>query len=346
MLKIYTDKRFLSEKYRKQIFPLLFDMFFLKSKKTLSCYQFVDSIEFSDIVVFPIDYVCFFKYTKAYESLKEIAVTANKPIWVYTGGDYGFTINAPNFYTFRFSGFKSQLPKNTFILPAFMNDPYKEHLNSSFSIIKKDDKPTIGFVGHANASMSKFFREALVHYKTILFNKLKKLQVDSYKFYSSSFKRAKYLNKLEDYKSLQTNFIYRSKYRSGAKTEQEKEITTREFYENMFNNLYTFCLRGVGNFSIRFYEALAVGRIPILFDTDCELPFAGVIDWQKHCLIIDVSDSQSIEKQILNFHNSLSSAEFEELQKGNRKLWEEYLERQSYFIRIHSQFKSKLLQCN
>ena len=32
MLKLYTDKTFLNEQHRSKVFPLLFDLFYLKSE--------------------------------------------------------------------------------------------------------------------------------------------------------------------------------------------------------------------------------------------------------------------------------------------------------------------------
>ena len=39
------------------------------------------------------------------------------------------------------------------------------------------------------------------------------------------------------------------------------------------DNLYGLCVRGFGNFSFRLGETLMMGRIPILIDTECILPF-------------------------------------------------------------------------
>lgn len=343
MLKIYTDYSFLSEKYRRQLFPLLFDVFFLKSKKILDYYQLVKDINECDIVVFPIDYSQFEKHRQAHEQLKDEAVKFCKPIWIYTGGDYGYTLKETNVYVFRFGGFKSKLPVNTFILPAFISDPYAK-LKLPFKTITKTEQPMLGFVGHANFGIIKFLNELALHYKIKVLNYLNKRKVDSQLFYPSSIKRYRYLKELESFKAITTHFIYRSKYRSGVKTKLEKEKTTQEFYENMYNNPYVVCLRGVGNFSVRFFETLAVGRIPILINTDCKLPLENIIDWTKHCLIINNNTrGRALGQQILDYHNSMSLTDFNDIQHRNRLLWQDSLERQSYFIRVYSVFKTKLV---
>lgn len=57
--------------------------------------------------------------------------------------------------------------------------------------------------------------------------------------------------------------------------------------DNYKTSEFCFCPRGTGNFSIRFYETLYYGRIPVVIDTDILLPFHNVIDWKKYIVISD-----------------------------------------------------------
>lgn len=342
MLKLYTNKEYLKETYRNTVFPLLFDMHFLNNKILQEYYTLVDAIEDCDMVVLPIDYVSFYKSANAFSELRIAAKENNKPLWIYSAGDYGFTNYIPNSYTFRLGGFDSKLNDKTFIMPSFINDPYHKQLLQDFSVLKKTDKPSIGFVGHAQLGSLKYIKERLNHLKLNVKRVFKNRLADKQAFYPSSIKRAKYLTWLANDKRLNTQFILRQNYRGGIKTEAEKQKSTQEFYDNMFNNAYTFCSRGVGNFSVRFYETLAMGRIPILLDTDCRLPLHTNIDWQAHCVIIKESQEKTIAQKVLDFHKSLSEDDFKNLQKKNRQLWETQLLRQQYFIAIHNLFLTKI----
>lgn len=339
MLKLYTDSKFLNEIHRKSVFPLLFDLYFLKDEVLLEHYKLVDSVLECDIVIFPIDYAKFLKERVAFLALQKEAQTHNKPIWIYSGGDYGFTNYIKNSYTFRLGGFKSKLDEKTFIIPSFINDPYTTQLPQGFNVLQKEEKPTIGFVGHAQSGLTKYFKEFINHVKYQAKRKLNKRIADSQPFYPSSTKRAQYLTKLNISEHLKTNFILRDSYRAGVQTEADRQKTTQEFYENIYNNAYTFCIRGVGNFSVRLYETLAVGRIPIILNTDCKLPLSNSIDWSKHCIILDERKKMSLEAQILEFHQSKTDEEFLEIQKSNRALWKTHLVRQTYFINIYNIFK-------
>ncbi|RAJ16999.1 exostosin domain-containing protein [Olleya aquimaris] len=341
MLKLYTNTNFLTETYRRQVFPLLFDLVFKKNDTLLSKYQLVAAIEDADVVVFPADYAVFLKQKHACTTLLHLAKQHQKPIWIYTAGDYGFTNYIPNSYTFRLGGFDSQLDTNTFVIPSFINDPYDTFLPQGFSALKKDSTPSIGFVGHAQSGFKKYVKEYTNHLKYRIKRAFNVILADQQSFYPSSIKRAKYLSQLAVNDQLNTQFILRHHYRAGSQSELTQKESSKQFYDNMFNNAYTLCLRGVGNFSVRFYETLAVGRIPILINTDCRLPLSSKIDWSKHCLIIEEKGKVPIAEQILKFHNSLTETAFENLQTSNRDLWLNTLRREPYFLEIYNQFKTK-----
>lgn len=341
MIKLYTNTRFLSENYRKYIFPLLFDLYFEKDEIVSQYYKLVDAISDCDIVVFPIDYVKFLKFKNEFLEIQSLAKRYNKTIWIYSAGDYGFTNYIRNSCTFRLGGFNSKLNNTTYILPPFISDPYLDYLPQGFSMLEKTEKPSIGFVGHAQSGLSKYVKELTNYFKLLVKKTFNVLIVDSQKFYPSSIKRAMYLSKLDMSVKLNTNFILRKNYRAGAQTPIDIEKTTKEFYNNIFDNIYTFCSRGVGNFSVRFYQTLAVGRIPILLDTDCRLPLSNKINWDQHCVILNESKEESLEAQILNFHNTKTKTELELIQKQNRELWKNYLNRQTFFLQIHNDFITK-----
>jgi hypothetical protein len=129
---------------------------------------------------------------------------------------------------------------------------------------------------------------------------------------------------------VRTDFIARPNYFGGAlRANFEADVTTRvreQFIGNIIDNDYTLCARGAGNFSIRFYETLSAARIPLLVNTRCALPFADVIDWNRHCVIVDERDMASLPDRLADFHDALTPEAFEQMQKANRALWEQWLE--------------------
>ena len=339
MVKLYTDTTYLIERNRKLIFPLLLDLWYLKNSKLLSLYEIVDIAEEADVFLLPLQYNHLAKFDSNFvEEFISTAKKLNKKIWVYTAGDYGYTIKDESIVTFRLGGFHSKMPKQTVIIPSLIIDPYFNGSLYEFSALEWKDKPSIGFVGHAHLSMIKLLKEIYGYLKHSTKVKFRNVSEDFQSFYPSSTIRSLILRKIEKSKGLEGNFIKRKKYRAGAVTQSNIEKSTAEFYENIFNNPYTLCVRGIGNFSVRFYETLAVGRIPILIDTDCRLPLSNCINWDKHCII--VNNTKNIEDIILNFHNSHDENSFKKLQQTNRELWLNLLTREGFFKSIANQFSN------
>lgn len=330
MVKLYTYTDKLTEDNRRLVFPLLLDLWYLKNPELLNEYQIVKKTEDATVFVLPLQYAHLLNVEPDFvNEFIESAKKLNKKVWIYTAGDYGCTINDDAVVTFRLGGFHSKLPNQTVILPSLINDPYKNGILKEFSTLKWQEQPSIGFVGHAHISVVKLLKELYNHFKHLLKTLLNKTLDDYQSFYPSSIIRNSILNKIKKSSFLKANFIKRKNYRAGARTQEDIKMSTVEFFENINNNPYTLCIRGVGNFSVRLYETLAVGRIPILINTDCRLPLHDNIDWSKHCLIIN--DIKNLEQATLEFHNKFNDASFQELQKSNREFWLNLLSRESFF---------------
>ncbi|MCH8535503.1 MAG: glycosyltransferase family 47 protein, partial [Flavobacteriaceae bacterium] len=273
-----------------------------------------------------------------YLAFIEKANQLQKLVWVFTGGDNGWS----NFKLpdqgihFRLAGFKSKYAMPTEILPAFIQDPLKDN---QFSILDQSTTPfSIGFVGHADGSFKKWVKELAIHLKKKLTTYRSK-PIDAQSFYPSGVKRFQNLKKLAKLDTLDTNFILRNKYRAGLDSSSKllRKTSEEEFKENIQQNVFTFCMRGGGNFSIRFYETLAQGRIPFYLDTDTQLPLEDVIDWDKHIFMFNPSDSiAEIETKLSYFTSKINILE---VQKNNRLLWQNSLTRKGYANQLYLKYK-------
>jgi hypothetical protein len=142
--------------------------------------------------------------------------------------------------------------------------------------------------------------------------------------------REKYLNYLLN-SSIETNFIINISYIHKLK---KKHI--ENFYNNINDNLFTFCYRGGGNFSVRFYETLMMGRIPIIIKTDNIFPYEDIINYHKVGLFIEENELNidNLENIIINYYNNKTSEELLDIQKNNRKIYLEYFHQEKYFDNI------------
>lgn len=252
----------------------------------------------------------------------------NLKVFGFVSGDFGKDfLEYKNIKFFRMSGFKSRFVKNNIGFPAILSDQYKILFKKDNILINNKPKiPNISFCGHATDSIMvylnqtfNFFRE---NYKRFLENPFRN---DYEIFFQSAAFRYKILKNLEKDKTIKTNFVFREKYRAGADTTESRRNTTLEYYKNILSSDYVICIRGSGNFSIRLYETLMMGKIPVFIDTDCILPFMNIINWKDHLVWVDWDDVDNISKIILDFHRNISNNEFKSLQLKNRKLWLEKL---------------------
>lgn len=228
---------------------------------------------------------------------------------------------------FRMGGFTSQLSDKNLGLPVSLSDHFQRLYQLEDPLIRdKPKRPIIGFCGHATASLSKRIFENLKFIKeNVKRFAVSPLRTDYEPLFASAYQRWKLLQDLSADSDLECQFVYREKYRGGALNQLEREKTTQEYYDNMYHSDYILCLRGAGNFSVRLYETLMMGKIPIFVNTDCLLPFENHIDWRKHVVWVEWKDRKNIANCVKAFHDSLSNTEFREIQKRNRDLWKNEL---------------------
>ena len=133
---------------------------------------------------------------------------------------------------------------------------------------------------------------------------------------------------------LQTDFLYRKKFFSYLKvTPEKREVLRQEFKIILHRNIFSVCCRGAGNYSVRFYETLRAGRIPVLLDSDMPLPFEDEINWNE--LIVCKQTPQEVEQTILDW---IANRDLVAIQNKCRKIWEEFLYFPTVIERLPSQF--------
>ena len=145
--------------------------------------------------------------------------------------------------------------------------------------------------------------------------------------------RSRALDRLATHEGVDDCFVIRDRYRAGARSEVERARSQEEFDANLASATYVLCVRGTGNFSVRFYEALSFGRIPLFVDTSCVLPLENEIDWRSRTVWVDQSDVDSIGDVLVDAHNrrrsdpALCAAEL-------RALWADHLTQEGFFRRL------------
>jgi hypothetical protein len=229
-------------------------------------------------------------------------------------------------YVFRSSGFLSKSAYNVYGLPTINSDVFKENFASK--------KLSISFCGNYFTSsderklaIDKLIREMRENCDFILRDLW---------FGDVTGKNYKINKNLEllNY----SNIINNNKTPSPDELKLEGRLhyyhLRLEYFKSLSNNLYCLCVRGGGNFSFRLGETFMMGRIPILIDTDCILPFKDAIPYDKNCVRIPFEDPNNAVDIIKQYHESHSEEELINIQKQNRHIWEEYFSPDNAFVKI------------
>lgn len=254
-----------------------------------------------------------------------------KPLVVFFGSDCSDEkISIDNAIVFRQSTYRSrsQHDPNSFVFPFFCEDYVEQYFHHELPIRQKREKPTVGFCGFARSlSLRRRLQTPLYHaYQLATQGKI------GASLYKGQSLRIKALNLLSAHSGIETNFIIRDQaVFFHAPDPTRKKLARMEFVQNLIQSDYVFCCRGAGNYSNRLYEVLSCGRIPVLLNTDCEMPLEPWIDWKKYCVWVDEKDLPNLGDKILEFHHQLSDQDFMELQQACRSLWQQWLSPEGFF---------------
>jgi hypothetical protein len=304
----------------------------------------VEHLAKSDICVLPGIWNHYFWHDRMGEAitLARQARQHGKKILIWFSGDLPPVIPLDNALVFQCGGDRSRGEQNRHAAPFFIDDPLRKYGDGKVDVRKKGPKPVIGFCGYAAMKPMKLAYALLANMNHNLSCMLGRAKYGPTPLVPATLLRARALNVLSRDERADCRFIIRDRYRAGFRRGADQSLSAahaaREFFNNILDTDYTVCLRGNGNWSVRFYETLACGRIPIFIDTDCVLPFEFAVDWKKYCVWVDRSDVSRIADVVSDFHNRLSSEDFIELQLRCRRLWEERLSLSGFMRHLSQHF--------
>jgi hypothetical protein len=261
---------------------------------------------------------------------------SGKPLVVFFSGERSHEpIALTNAAVFRNSLYESQRTANDFAFPSFVEDYVEQYFGGRIPIRRKGPKPVVGFCGLTReVSLTERLIEPVYH--TAMRVRFGHPDVSPYKGIEV---RQQSVRVLQQSRSVETNFILRSESVFLSKsTIEQKSVARRAYVENMEHSDYMLCARGSANYSVRLFEILSCGRIPVFVNTDCVLPFDSVVDWKAHCVWVDEAEIERLPEKVASFHSDLSADDFEALQLRCRQFWLEWLSAEGFFSRFRDSF--------
>ncbi len=284
-------------------------------------FDLVTDITLSDFILIPHNYFLI-KSNKSYlENILALSHTNLKKIILFAIGDSCESIDLPNVIVFRMSQYKALKQKNEIVIPAYASD-----LSYDMPTIYRNKSilPIIGFCGWAHTPSMK--DRIAIFFKNLSLLGPRRLGV--------SF-RKKAISILNKSILIKTNFIIRNSYSASEKTiTLDAKVAREQYRNNILGSDFILAPKGDGNYSVRFYEALSLGRIPILIDTDCPLPLDKDIDYSKFILKVSYKDINRLDIIVSDFYKKISDEDWLTMQKSARKAFDQYLRIDVFFRHI------------
>jgi hypothetical protein len=342
VVNIFCPEELIDWSHRSEVFELVRSKERLSRKDTpvdhtiQSAINWTEDVKSADLIILPMSWNYHYNEknaNKAWSFLEEVKLL-NTPIWSATTGDHGISLQRhEKLRIYRVSGYRSRIKTYERILPPFFTDPiitHSDYLESSKTKIRKPNSPiTVGFCGNAPKDLYHVSKEMWAFARHNLQGTLGWHKLDTHPVKSTSILRNKVLDAFYGHKSFTTNYIRRSKYRAGARNASERQKTKIEFLNNILESDLIPCVRGAGNFSVRFYETLAMGRIPLFCDTDSPLPEIDG-DWDDHIIRFTPKDIPDLPDLTMQW---LQGKDMKDVFRRNRQLWEEQLSLQGFWTK-------------
>jgi hypothetical protein len=358
-IKVYTDKAYIPKgsTHIAMLYPFWGQTSFEKDPTKelqsgrFNCYtetgqNFLEltPLEDADIAVLPIAWSGVEKNKDGRDLATQLAqkvTQLGKKIMVFVTGGEDVHVWLNNSLVFDMALYRSRQERHTFAMPAFVEDLIQKHYSGELVIRQKSTRPTIGFCGYApplglplGFKKTKESIRLLANITQVnrLFPFIKMSQI-------GHAYRARALQPLLKNSSVSTNFLLRDLVSFGGAWNglvpggrvDRAEQFRKEFVNNMIDSDYILCVRGYDNFSLRLYETLCCGRIPIFLDTDCVLPYDFAVNWKDYCVWVNENEISQIAKKVINFHQRLSPQDFIDFQYKCREFWLNWLSPQGFF---------------
>ena len=296
-------------------------------------FQMVEVMEEADVVMLPSRLMKYFSKERQdlVYGFAAKAAEAQKRILLFNNSDFHVSPGIDNAIILGSSLYQSRRQPNEFGVTSWIPDYFEGETPPR----KKGEKPVVGFCGQVTEPS--FMDRYIKHVGRWLLQDVYTREIGGMTFrrwdnFKHKFLRYDGLTYLQESPQVVTDFIFRESYYGNAidvhKGEWETDTvqSVREDYlDNMSNTDYTFCARGKGNFSFRFYEILSAGRIPLYIDTDTVLPYDFAVNWREQFFWIDVDDLPQVGERLYDYHRGLTDEQFQDVQRNCRHLWEEWL---------------------
>lgn len=301
-------------------------------------FALANCIEDADYVLLPYQYDRFKAANpEKVEMIIEEAKQAGKPLLIDGSGDLENPIDVPNSVILRIGQYRYAKQPNEITASYSAEDLLEAYMGGTLQTRKKSEKPSVGFTGWASVSLK---TRAKLWVKELPITLAEIVNAERGAEHKGILFRRQALAALEKNQRIHPNFTARASYSGHVKTMQGSPADIRrEFVENLLGSDYALCVKGDANCSVRFYEALSLGRIPLFVDTACVLPIEDTLNYRDFCVFVDWRDVDRIGDILADFHAKLSPEQFETMQRKAREAFVGYLRPDAFSVQLARQLR-------
>src|SRR3989344_1823904 len=289
-----------------------------------SVYTITDDIAKADLVLPPYRHNWFLRHDKQlWEECVRTAQKAGLPLLIDGVGDIEYPVATANCYILRIGGYRFLKEKGSIQIPVAADDLLERCCAGVLSVRKKrEGKPIISFAGWAKQTPIQWLRTAV-----------KELPIRARGIFDSRYRamkkgvlwRAQAIDILKCSPLVELNLKQRRSFSGSAKTaETDMRLLRQEFVDTILHSDYALDVRGDPNTSMRLFEILSLGRIPVIVDTERRFPFSDVVNYRDFCLLVDFRDIKNLPERIAEFHKKISPEKFAEMQHKAREAFVTY----------------------
>lgn len=285
-------------------------------------YGITDDIDRADLVLLPyVHEVVLQRFPELLDECARVAQTAGKKLLVDGTGDIEYKIS-PEHIVLRYGGYRFDKKKNEIHIPLYAEDLLEVYCGGVLRLRTKGDTPVVGFSGWGELSWRQVARALVREWP----DRLRGLFDSRYRARRKGvFFRRQALRTLAQSSLVKTNFLVRSSYSAHRDTAVgDMDVLRREHVETFLQSDYALDVRGDANASIRLFEALSLGRIPVIVDTERNFPFRDKLEYASFALMVDFRDSKRLPEIVAEFHAKLSPERFAQMQQAARNAYVSY----------------------
>jgi hypothetical protein len=295
--------------------------------------EYVASAEQAEAIIVPNNFTSVGDLERAYIAAQaELGAKLGVPVFVFSCGDYTDKLTFDSrVFVFRYSMYKSEAGPHDICAPTLTEDIGRGGTDTR----NKTDKPTVSFCGKAGFATP---REISISWlRRIKFEARSLVGPSERAHIRGVFWRMQAIKACSNSSLLKTLFILRKTFSGARQTiEVPPEQAREEFINSVRKSDFVLTPKGDGNYSNRFLEALSMGRIPVVIDTDIVLPFEDKIDYSKIMVRVPMDQVARTPWYINDFYEDLRNEEWILRQRTARETFETYLRQDKFFANYFS----------